>query len=62
MACELVTIKVLLMLSIVWKLIFSVYRKQRCKKDNWMYNLKGISPIGIMLKRKDIRVLLFFLK
>ena len=23
---------------------FSVYRKQRCKKDNWMYNLKGISP------------------
>ena len=26
-----------------------------------MYNLKGISPIGIMLKRKDIRVLLFFL-
>ena len=62
MACELVTIKVLLMFSIVWKLIFSVYRKQRCKKDNWMYNLKGISPIGIMLKRKDIRVLLFFLK
>lgn len=31
---------------------FSVYRKQRCKKDNWMYNLKGISPIGIMLKRR----------
>ena len=27
-----------------------------------MYNLKGISPIGIMLKRKDIRVLLFFAK
>ena len=25
-----------------------------------MYNLKGISPIGIMLKRKDIQVLLFF--
>lgn len=39
---------------------FSACRRLRCRRGNWMLNLKDTVLIGIMQKRKVIRAQLFF--
>lgn len=46
--------------SVGWMLISSACRRLRCRRGNWMLNLKDTVLTGIMQKRKVIRAQLFF--